>query len=129
VASADEVNRAIRQAQFQRLDIGSEGDGDELTRSRLERRFLWLCRRHRLPRPEVNVVVGGCEVDFLWRSHSLVVEVDGWQAHGSRWSFETDRARDLALTAAGYRVVRFTYRQVIERGATVARDLRRLIDA
>jgi hypothetical protein len=31
---------------------------EELTRSELERRFLSLCRRHRLPTPEVNARVG-----------------------------------------------------------------------
>jgi hypothetical protein len=28
--------------------------------------FLTLCRRHRLPQPEVNVKVERFEVDFLW---------------------------------------------------------------
>ncbi len=38
----------------------------------------------------------------------LVVEVDGYPFHGGRAAFESDRARDATLVAAGYRVVRFT---------------------
>jgi hypothetical protein len=36
------------------------------TRSELERRFLRLCDEAALPRPAVNVVVEGFEVDFAW---------------------------------------------------------------
>jgi hypothetical protein len=42
---------------------------EELTRSELEKLTLRLCRRHRLPRPEVNARVGPYEVDFLWRTN------------------------------------------------------------
>ena len=42
-----------------------------------------------------------------------MVETDGWQAHGHRRAFESDRARDAELHAAGYVVLRFTWRQVI----------------
>ena len=84
-ASLDEVRRALREAQFMRLDVGTcYGRDGELTRSRLERDFLRLCRRHRLDRPEVNAHVGEYEVDFVWRERRLVVETDGWQAHGTR---------------------------------------------
>jgi len=41
------------------------------------------------------------------------VEVDGFAYHSSREAFERDRRRDARLQAAGYRVVRFTYRQIV----------------
>ena len=67
-ASVDDVRKAIREAQFQRLRLDDEAaKEEELTRSKLERNFIRVCRRHRLPRPEVNVRVGPFEVDFLWR--------------------------------------------------------------
>ena len=51
-ASLDEVRRALREAQFMRLDVSTcSGRDCELTRSRLERDFLRLCRRHRLIGP------------------------------------------------------------------------------
>ena len=97
------------------------------TRSVLERRFLRLCRRHRIPAPGVNVWVDGFMVDFLWHQSHLIVEVDGYEFHRGRASFEADRARDARLTALGYRVLRFTYRQVTHEDARVAAILRRLV--
>jgi very-short-patch-repair endonuclease len=104
-----------------------------VTRSELEERFLALCRRARLPAPEVNaaIAVGPgkyVEVDFLWRANALVVETDGHAAHGTRQAFERDRRRDQRLQLAGYRVVRFTWRQVARHGAEVADTVRRLLD-
>ena len=46
------------------------------TRSDLEDDFLAFLRRHRLPPPETKAKIGRYEVDFLWRSHALVVETD-----------------------------------------------------
>ena len=48
------------------------------------------------------------EVDFFFPAHRLVVETDGWRDHGTRIAFERDRAKDAALVAAGYIVLRFT---------------------
>jgi len=101
----------------------------ERTRSDLEAFFRDLCAEHRVERPQVNAIVEGVEVDFLWRRQRLVVEVDGRATHLTRAAFERDRAKDAKLTLTGYRVVRFTYRQ-IERdpaatGATVVALLAR----
>ena len=65
-----------------------------------------------LPRPEINARLAGYEVDFLWRTQRLVVEVDGFRFHGHRLAFERDREMQQALTAAGYRVSRITWRQL-----------------
>ncbi|MEA2291007.1 MAG: hypothetical protein QOF17_27 [Solirubrobacteraceae bacterium] len=100
--------------------------GSTVTRSELEERFLGLCDRYALPRPDVNRRIdGGIEVDFLWPGARLVVEVDGYAFHRSPTAFEEDRARDVALVLAGYRVLRFTWTQVTRRPAEVARALRR----
>ena len=85
----------------------------DLTRSELERRFLYLCRRHGLPKPEVNVRIGEFEVDFLWRDRSLVVETDGYRYHRGRAAFEHDYRRQARLIAAGFDVIRFTWSQVV----------------
>jgi very-short-patch-repair endonuclease len=53
-----------------------------------------------------------------------VVEVDGWDTHRSRHAFEGDRAKDAALTAAGYTVLRSTNRQVLYDPETVAERVR-----
>jgi hypothetical protein len=83
-----------------------------LTRSEAERRMLALCDRAGLPRPVVGARPCGFPVDFLWPQTRLVVEVDGLAFHGHRRAFETDRRRDQILVAAGYRVVRVTWRQL-----------------
>lgn len=120
-----EFREALRQAQFRRLPLGQTQT--DRTRSELERNLLAICRRHRLPPPAVNVRIGPYLVDFLWRESRLVVEVDGWGAHGTRSAFEDDRARDVELKLLGYDVVRFTYLQVIERPAETAAKLRTLL--
>ncbi|HEU4658061.1 MAG TPA: type IV toxin-antitoxin system AbiEi family antitoxin domain-containing protein [Capillimicrobium sp.] len=93
---------------------------DFLTRSRLERRALRLIADHGLPRPEVNTRLHGYEADLLWRDAKLVVELDGRAFHGDGVAFERDRRRDANLQAAGFRVLRFTWRQVASDGAWVA---------
>jgi len=83
------------------------------TRSEAERRLLELIRGAGLPRPLTNVNVAGYEVDFAWPEQRLIIEVDGYEFHRSREAFERDRARDAALLAAGHRVLRVTWRQLI----------------
>ena len=120
------LNRLIRPEPL--LDRGGpalrallEG-GPSPTRSQAERRLLALVDAAGLPRPETNVHLHGWEVDALWRDARVVAEVDGYAFHASRAAFERDRARDAALQAAGYRVVRITWRQLTDRReALVAR--------
>jgi len=90
---------------------------DVLTRSELERRALRLIRRARLEGPEVNVRLHGYEVDLLWRQHRLVVELDSREHH--EHAFERDRRRDADLLSRGWRVLRLTWRQVVNDPAWV----------
>jgi very-short-patch-repair endonuclease len=99
------------------------GYGPERTRSDLERLFLRICRKHGIPKPEVNVKVGPNEVDFLWRAERLVVEVDGWKYHSDRRAFEADRARDRELARRGFTVLRFTDRELSAKPDAVADSL------
>ena len=125
VASRDEVDAAIAEAEVLHLPVGRDPRYlHEPTRSKLERAFLSLCRRHGLPKPEVNARLGPFRPDFMWRDLGLIVETDGWETHGTRSAFESDRARDARLLTMGYRVLRFTYRQVLDDPAAVARTVR-----
>ena len=92
--------------------LGAHIPGTTLTRSELEERFLVLCRDHGLPQPRVNAMVARLEVDFLFADAGLIVETDGYAYHRTRHQFERDRDRDAILTRAGYRTLRFTYRQI-----------------
>jgi very-short-patch-repair endonuclease len=83
-----------------------------LTRSIYERRLLKLIQEARLPAPQANAKVLGMEVDLLWAEQKLIVEFDSVAYHLDRTAFERDRERDQKLTAAGYRVIRVTARQL-----------------
>jgi very-short-patch-repair endonuclease len=91
------------------------------TRSEAEERLLELVRAANLPRPELNAVLFGYEVDCLWRDAGLVVEVDGFAFHSSQHAFVRDRRRDSVLIAAGMQVLRLTWHQLTrERDRTIA---------
>jgi AraC-like DNA-binding protein len=83
------------------------------TRNEWEAAFLQLLRDAGLPEPLVNDAFhapehGQCEPDYHWPSQQVIVETDGWETHRTRQAFRDDRAKDAALTASGYRVLRFT---------------------
>ena len=122
------IGRVRRSACLARA-LEDHAAGTTHTRSELEERFLALCRGHGLPQPKVNARVAGLEVDFVFRSHRVAAETDGWRFHGHRAAFERDRRRDAALTRAGYRALRFTHDQVTGEphavAATVAAALAR----
>jgi hypothetical protein len=73
-----------------------------------ERDLLDFCDDHGIPRPELNVIVEGYEVDALWRDLKLIVELDSWAFHRFRRAFEADRAKICELQLAGYRVLPLT---------------------
>jgi very-short-patch-repair endonuclease len=70
-------------------------------------------------------VIEGHEVDFRFVDSVVLLECDGWAHHGlDRTGFERDRTRDADLTAAGWIIVRFTYRAVTRSPGTVVRRIR-----
>jgi hypothetical protein len=76
--------------------------------SGIEVDFLALCGDAGLPAPQVNVLLHGHLVDFLWPARRLIVELDSFRFHGDRLAFERDHDSTLVLEAAGYRVLRVT---------------------
>jgi hypothetical protein len=105
--------------------------GTTLTVNDLEEAFFAICRSVDLPQPEINAWIAleptGYKADFLWRREGLIVETDGRDVHTTRRAFEDDRRRDQRLMLAGYRVVRFTERQVREEPARVGKTVRALL--
>ncbi len=77
------------------------------TRSAAERHFAALCERQRLPNPQTNLWIGGCEIDAYWPDARLAVEIDG-RTHRTRRAFQEDRRRDRHLATLGVQVVRVT---------------------
>jgi predicted transcriptional regulator of viral defense system len=78
------------------------------TRSGLERRFLEVVREAGLPVPAMNRFVAGYEIDAWWEAERFGVELDVYETHGSRLSFEEDRERDDELLLAGIETTRVT---------------------
>jgi very-short-patch-repair endonuclease len=95
------------------------------TRSRMEEKFVLLCERDSLTPPDVNVKVAGWTVDAVWFDQRIAVELDSHVAHGTPAAMEEDRRRDLELRAAGYIVLRYTWRQLTDEWDLVIADLRR----
>lgn len=122
------VTRHAGRRGVPRLRVAFSADRPRVyTRSEAEERFLDLVQSGGLPSLTASVMIEGYEVDFLWPRAKLVVEVDGYAYHASRRSFESDRRRDAELQAAGYQVVRVTWRQLVEeRDATLVRLARAL---
>lgn len=154
--SIDRVESAIRQAEYRRLydrlslvDMVERYPGRRgvrrvrvalarietlpagRARSPLEERFLPFLRRHGLPQPRLNawIMVGEkrFQVDCHWPGSRHVVELDSWEAHGTRSAFREDRARDRLLAVAGYAVTRISWAQLDDEPEAVAHDLRTLL--
>jgi very-short-patch-repair endonuclease len=155
VLSPRQVERAIEEAEVQRLYdplslsdlverypgrrgigvvkgiLAADRIGTTITRSDLEERFLAFLESRSLPSPELNVAleVNGTwiEADCAWRRQRLIVELDSRAVHETPKAFERDRARDRALHAAGWRVVRVTWRQLHRDANRLEADLRMLL--
>ena len=127
LASRTEIAAQLSNRRGARALHAALHDEPTLTRSEAERRLLDLIRKAGLPRPQTNVKIAGYEVDLLWRQQRLIVEVDGYAFHSGRAAFERDRRRDAALQAAGYRVVRFTWRQITRESHAVVAVLATLL--
>jgi len=120
--------RGVRRLK---LAISLHDPREQLTRRELEARILDLCWKWGLPLPEVNghLVVDGISVmpDFIWRDAGLIVEADSRRVHGTVAAFEKDRRRDQLLTAAGWTVIRCTWRQVLDEPEALAGTVRTIL--
>jgi hypothetical protein len=93
------------------------------TRSPLEDAFLPFCKRFELPTPKINTIVNGYEVDAFFEAERVIVELDGYEFHSDRRTFEGDRERDAHMLANDIVTIRITKERL--RGAP-EREARRL---
>jgi very-short-patch-repair endonuclease len=121
--------RGVRKVRFALERLEEEPPGRK--RSKLEERFAPFLRKHRLPLPRFNdwILLGAksYQVDCHWPGTGQIVELDGWEGHGTRTAFREDRARDRALRVAGYSVTRLTWNQLDVEPEAVSADLRVLL--
>jgi very-short-patch-repair endonuclease len=98
------------------------------TRSGLERRFLELTRRAKLPQPSMNLYIQGYELDAYWPTERFAVELDTYDYHGSPRAFEADRIRQETLKLVGIEMVRITGARMTREPGSIARRLHRLLE-
>jgi very-short-patch-repair endonuclease len=106
------------------LEVESESG---FTQSRAERRLKRIVAGSGMERPIFNTYVEGVRADAYWPRVKLIIEVDGYQAHGHWAAFQRDRARDRRLVAAGFVVLRFTWHQLIQRPLEVVAEIARTL--
>jgi len=86
-----------------------------------EEALLAITRELGIPDPECNAFIilddGGppIKADAVWRDQKVVIEADSDKWHNTRQRFEQDRVRDQRLIAAGWRIIRTTWKQMTER--------------
>jgi Transcriptional regulator, AbiEi antitoxin len=112
--------------------LGGPDPSTTLTRSTMEERFLALCDRVGLPRPECNLpftLPDGTEIaiDAFWSSAGLAVELDSRGFHSSWRAQVRDRRRDAQLTLAGLKPLRFTEADLTREGNATIALLRELL--
>jgi very-short-patch-repair endonuclease len=123
--------RGVKKVRLALTRITEEPSGRK--RSRLEERFAPFVRRYRLPMPRFNdwILLGAkrYQVDCHWAGTGQIVELDGWEGHGTKSAFRDDRERDRRLRVAGYSVTRLTWNQLRDEPEAIAADLRVLLAA
>lgn len=101
-------------------------------RNEFEQAFMRLVESSELPLPRLNadLHLNGrfVEIDALWQSQRLAVELDSRSVHGTTVAFESDRRRDRILIANGFRTMRVTWRQLLSEPAAVLADLRQTLE-
>jgi hypothetical protein len=108
--------------------LEARGEGFVATESALEDLLLRVLEEHGVEPPARQVHAGGRRpagrVDFAYRGRGLIIEADGRRYHTAKLDMDADRARDNELMAAGWRVLRVTWDDLVERPADVARLVR-----
>lgn len=67
------------------------------------------------------------KVDLCWRAQRLIVEADGFAFHSDRVAYRRDRERMNHLERLGWRVLRFTWEDVVGRPQHVVELVRRCL--
>ena len=98
------------------------------TRSELERKFDAFSKRHGLPEPLLNVKINGREVDAFFPVERVIVEIDGYDVHSGRVSFEDDRDRDASMLVLGLPTVRVTEERIDNAPEREAARLHEILD-
>lgn len=102
---------------------------DDGTRSEAERLMVRLLKAARITGWSANQRVAGYEVDILFRTAKVAIEIDGFAFHSDAESFQRDRTKQNAIALIGYQVLRFTWLDLVEYPDRVLSEVKRAIGA
>lgn len=108
----DVLERFPRNPSAARLKPFLDPPDGNPTRSHLEDDFVVFAERYGLPKPQVNVWVAGREVDAWYPEERVIVEIDSWDYHSDRDTFERDREKDTVALELDIETVRLTKRRM-----------------
>lgn len=106
--------------------------GGDLTESWLERETLRVLAAAGLPLPVCQQRIDHdgafvARVDFTYVEDKVIIEVDGYRHHRTPEQVSADAARRRALTLLGYRVLVYTYEDVVRRPAALVHEVTRAL--
>jgi Protein of unknown function (DUF559) len=125
----DDLRRQGRPGVPAVADLLDRTEGRPLGDSWLEQAAIRLVVGAGLPLPRAQVKLrkaggGIARVDLVWDELRLVVELAGHSTHATRRQRQADAERASRLGLEGWRVVSFTYEDVVERPAYVIDTIR-----
>lgn len=103
---------------------------DPLAGSVLESLLRVLLHLGGVPAPRTQYSIADSDgafvgrVDFAWPGVRLVVEADGFAFHSDRAAYRSDRRRTNALEQLGWRVLRFSWEDVVHAPEQVVATIR-----
>jgi very-short-patch-repair endonuclease len=108
------------------IEPGADAESERILHRLLRRAGItgWV------PQYRVRLASGFAFIDIAFPDQRLAIEVDGRRPHGKdAEQFESDRTRQNELIAAGWRVLRFTWRNLRDDPDGVLRKIVQLLAA
>ena len=117
------ARRGRRGTATMRELLEARGAGYVPPASELERLARRVLTDAGIPMPEFEVDLGDIDwigrVDCLWRPERVIVELDGRRFHDGLSARSADRERDNRFMAQGWRVIRVTWDDLVNRPEVV----------
>ncbi|MGY1639774.1 DUF559 domain-containing protein [Geodermatophilus sp. SYSU D00703] len=111
-AAADRPNLGGHRLLTQAIDLADDGCKSELEALGVLNVFIHGSLPRSVGQYRIALPTGGIRLDRAWPEVKLAVELDGARHHTSPEDRRKDLARDAALAALGWVVLRFTYADV-----------------
>jgi hypothetical protein len=102
---------------------------DQITESELEAKFVRVALEYGIELPVSQYVVRGpdgrfiCRADFAYPHPRILIELDSEAHHMDRLTFRRDREKQNQTELLGWRTLRYTWWDLVERPGKVSRDL------